>query len=65
MTRKAKHHTLSGVTASSDRTARLWDAQTGKVLGNPIQHDGTVDSATFSPDGTWVVTASNDNWLQN
>ena len=48
------------VTASDDKTARVWDADTGKPVGAPLQHQGTVISAAFSPDGRRVVTASYD-----
>jgi WD domain, G-beta repeat len=47
------------VTASGD-TARVWDAVTGKALGEPMKHDGAVYSAQFSADGQRVVTASRD-----
>ena len=36
------------------------DPQTGKQLTEPLQHDGDVYSAQFSPDGTRVVTDSVD-----
>ncbi len=48
------------VTASSDKTARVWDVATGKPLTRPLEHQGRVWSAAFSPDGTRVVTASDD-----
>jgi WD40 repeat protein len=48
-------------TASADKTARVWDAQTGQPLAAPLQHSGTVVSAQFSPDGMRVVTASGDH----
>jgi WD40 repeat protein len=48
------------LTASQDDTARLWDARSGKPLGEPLQHEGYVTSAQFSPDGTRVVTVSSD-----
>ncbi len=48
------------VTASVDKTARLWDAATGKPLGEPMRHEDVVSSAAFSPDGKRVVTASWD-----
>ena len=48
------------VTASEDNTARLWDATTGRAMGQPMQHDGPVVSAWFSPDSKRVVTASAD-----
>ena len=48
------------VTASTDHTARLWDAHTGAPLGQPMRHDGAVWHASFSSDGQRVVTASLD-----
>jgi len=49
------------VTASYDNTARVWDADSGKIP-TPLQgHTRDVYSAAFSPDGKRVVTASDDN----
>ena len=48
------------VTASDDKTARLWDAASGKPIGEPMKHEDVVNSAQFSPDGQRVVTASED-----
>ena len=48
------------VTASTDKTARLWDAASGKPIGEPLNHESGVLSAQFSPDGQRVVTASTD-----
>ena len=60
------------VTAARDGAARLWDAATGKPLGQPMQH-GDVDvgdsgeqppsfftCVAFSPDGTRIATAARD-----
>ncbi len=48
------------LTASFDRTARLWDAGTGKELLR-VRHEGlAVFSASFSPDGRTILTASED-----
>ncbi|NLH72445.1 MAG: protein kinase, partial [Verrucomicrobia bacterium] len=49
------------VTASADKTARVWDAETGQPATKPLRHDGAVHCAQFSPDARWVVTASDDH----
>src|SRR5262249_43953971 len=46
------------VTASVDRTARVWDAATGKPLLEPLRHDQPVEAAAFSPDGLLLLTVS-------
>ena len=46
------------VTASWDKTARIWDAATGKEITVLRGHESQVCSAAFSPDGTRIVTAS-------
>ena len=48
------------VTASSDKTARIWDARTGLPIGPPMQHGGQVYAAAFDAKGERVVTASRD-----
>jgi WD40 repeat protein len=48
------------LTASGDRTARLWDTDSGKQLANFEGHTGVVRSAVFSPNGRLVLTASDD-----
>jgi WD40 repeat protein len=48
------------VTASTDKTARIWDAESGKEIAVLKGHAHSVDSAAFSGDGKWVVTASTD-----
>ena len=45
------------LTASGDKTARLWDAASGKELQR-LTHETWVNAASFSPDGRTVVTAS-------
>jgi WD40 repeat protein len=45
------------VTGGDDRTARLWDASTGKEL-RVLQHEGTVWFVAFSPDDTRVATVT-------
>ena len=48
------------VTASWDHTARIWDANTGEQIGEPLKHDGEVYAAIFDPKGERVVTGSAD-----
>jgi WD40 repeat protein len=48
------------VTASADKTARVWDARNGKELSRLLGHSDSVVSASFSADGMRVVTASAD-----
>jgi Tol biopolymer transport system component len=47
------------VTASWDGTARIWDAESGRALSEPMKHDAGVKTAQFSPDGKWIVY---DSW---
>ena len=48
------------VTASIDKTARIWDARTGAELVVISGPAGAGDFAAYSPDGTRIVTASDD-----
>ena len=51
-------------TASYDKTARRWDAATGKPLGEPMRHEGDVVAVSFSPDGKTIATASRDKTVR-
>ncbi len=48
------------VTASEDKTARVWDAETGREIASLNGHQSSVRTAAFSPDGKRIVTASED-----
>ena len=48
------------VSASQDNTARLWNANTGKLLGVLRGHTDRVWFAAFAPDNRTVVTTSAD-----
>ena len=48
------------VTASEDKTARVWNAATGQQVAKLEGHTDNVFSAGFSPDGQRILTASGD-----
>jgi WD40 repeat protein len=39
---------------------RIFDAQTGRLRAEPLQHEGWIHTVSFSPDGTKFVTAGTD-----
>jgi WD40 repeat protein len=49
------------VTSSEDNTTCLWNATDGEQLQPFLGSNGTANWAAFSPDGQWVVIASNDH----
>jgi WD40 repeat protein len=52
------------VTASRDKTARVWEAATGKEIARLEGHGDYVTSAAWSPDGTRIVTGSSDKTVR-
>jgi WD40 repeat protein len=43
-------------TASDDKTARIWDAETGQPITQPLGHEGFVRFAQFHPSGQILLT---------
>jgi tricorn protease-like protein len=52
------------VSASADKTVRVWSAATGDCEQTMTGHTSTVTSAAFSPDGLKIVSASYDRTVR-
>jgi len=53
------------VTGSSDKSIRIWDAESGIVVGEPlIGHHGGVTSVAYSPDGCHIISGSTDRTIR-
>jgi eukaryotic-like serine/threonine-protein kinase len=48
-------------TSSSDKTARVWDVQTGQLLLTLSGHANPIPDIAYSPDGKLIATGSGDN----
>ena len=55
---------LTVITGGWDRVARLWDAETGLPISQPLRHDGSLRSLAISRDGRTVLTGSYDRTAQ-
>ena len=55
-------HIISG---SSDKTIRIWDAETGAAVGKPLEgHTNWVQSVAYSPDGRHIISGSGDSTIR-
>ena len=52
------------VSASADRSLRIWDAETGKCLKVLEGHTDGVVRACYSPDGRYIASASADKTIR-
>ena len=47
-------------TASTDKTAKVWDTTSGELVGTCVGHAGEVSHVRFMPQGTKLLTTSDD-----
>jgi len=52
------------VSGSDDKTVRLWDSASGKVLRELQGHTDWVSSVAFSRDGKQIVSGSDDKTVR-
>ena len=52
------------VTGGDDRTIKLWDVATGKMLHNFAGHTDTILCLAFSHDGRRIVSGSYDRTVR-
>lgn len=52
---------LRVITASVDRAARMWNAETGEPVGPALRHEQSVAAAAPSPDGARIATSGHDH----
>jgi len=53
------------VTGCDDMTIRIWDAETGTVVGEALKgHTGMVESVNYSPDGQHIISGSRDKTIR-
>ena len=48
-------------TSSWDKTAKVWDAETGRLVQTMVGHTKILFGLAFSPDDTSLLTGSLDN----
>jgi WD40 repeat protein len=52
------------LTASADRTAKLWQLPDGKPILSPLMHSSEVAHGAVSRNGKWIATAQSDGQIR-
>ena len=52
------------VSASYDKTLRLWDLTTGREMHRFAGHEGAVSCVAVSPDGRYALSGSSDKTVR-
>ena len=55
------------IVTTDEKTAQMWNAETGLPLGRPLNHDSLVSFAMFTSDGKRLVTVTEDRlhwWVE-
>ena len=52
------------ISASADKTIKIWDRKSGKVLNTFMGHNGSVNSLAFSSNERMIVSGSNDKTIK-
>jgi WD40 repeat protein len=52
------------ITASNDKTVKIWDAESGRELWTLAGHSDWVNAIAYSPDGRRIVSASDDTTIK-
>jgi WD40 repeat protein len=52
------------VSASWDKTLKVWELETGREVATLVGHGESVDGCAVTPDGRHVVSASRDKTLK-
>ena len=51
-------------TASRDKSAKLWEMNTGREVRSFLGHEATVTSIEFTSDGKYLISGSNDKTVR-
>jgi WD40 repeat protein len=52
------------ISASADKTLKIWDTETGTEVRTLIGHTSYVTAVAIAPDGKRAISASRDNTLK-